>query len=233
MLAMDSSTSSRFLSCQKGSACASDCLSSRVNKTGTFFRDVFHITEESVYILCAHARTGAINVGNYIREHWKILTIYTVAWALIITSCGILYGFKRTALPLTIGMSAGIGVGITTAILTTKVFDPQAKYRGTNTVVGWFAHKSLVVDPTTKQIALTILIAVYLAACIKFPHATGGLTGLVVGNFVGVQFSEPKLIKPEKHEIRQEPATLEKIREEIHKLRQELNLLKGVEDDGK
>jgi len=151
-------------------------------KFGRMFTQVAHVTEDNAHSISSSFTKSTGRVGTYVSEHWETLVIYTVAWALIIVSSGILYGFKRTALPLTIGMSAGLGFGFVTALLTTKVFESN------ETAVSWFAKKSLHVDPTTKQIGLTIMVAVYLAACIKFPHATGGITGAVIGNHLFTHF---------------------------------------------
>jgi hypothetical protein len=189
--------------------------------------DMAHITESSAYNIGSCLSEGSGRVGAYIKEHWKTLIIYTVVWALIIVSSGILYGFKRTALPLTIGMSAGVGFGLITALLTTKVFDPHNKHSGRNTAVGWFSHHSIKVDPTTKQIALTILVAVYLAACIKFPHATGALSGAVIGNHLFVQLLCHKKKKEENKKRETEIMKCDH-KEEVAQLRKELDELKAL-----
>jgi hypothetical protein len=211
-------------------AFASDASTYYANKWGRVFVDLTHATEDSCHRIGDSLKKSFSRVGEYVKEHWKSLVIYTVVWGLIIVSSGILYGFNRTALPLTIGMSAGLGFGLITALLTTRVFDPQNKGAGTNTAVGWCAHHSLKVDPTTKQIALTILVAVYLAACIKFPHATGALTGAVIGNhlFVHLLCHKIKKAEQEKKENEEEVVKTEKERDdEIAQLRKEMDALKA------
>lgn len=186
-----------------------------------------HVTEASARGIGSALYEGSGRVGTYIKEHWKTLVIYSVVWALIIVSSGILYGFKRTALPLTIGISAGLGFGLVTALLTTKIFDPHNKHQGRNTAVGWFKHHSVKVDPTTKQIALTILVAVYLAACIKFPHATGALTGAVIGNHLFVELLCHKN-KKTKQQLEEQKQVECDHKEEVAQLRKEMEELKAL-----
>lgn len=171
----------------KGGSWSINVTHQAVNSAGRVFVDLTNQTADSLSSMSECFSKSTKRTTKYIKTHWKILVIYAVAWALVIVSSGILYGFQRTAKPLSIGMGAGMGFGLVTALLTTKVLDPKNKNKGHNTVVGWFAHKSIAVDMTTKQIAVTILVAVYLAACIKFPHATGGLTGAVIGNYLFVE----------------------------------------------
>ena len=92
-----------------------------VKKCGDRVVKALNHTEESALSMAAGITKGAMKVGSFIHQNWKTLVIYAVAWGLIIVSSGILYGFKSTALPLTIGMSAGMGFGLLTSlILITK-----------------------------------------------------------------------------------------------------------------
>lgn len=129
--------------------------------------------------------TAASHVSRFAKNNWKQIAGYVLAWGIVITCSGALYGFQAVALPLTIGFGAGIGVGGILGILTTKIFDPEDKYRGKNTAWDLLNIGIEQLDQNgTRQIVLAISVTVVLAASVIFPYALGGIFGLLVGNQV-------------------------------------------------
>lgn len=167
-------------------------------------------------------KKGAVHVGTYIKNNWQKLTLYLVAWALIVVASGALWGFKRTALPLTIGISAGLGFGLLTAILTAKVFDPKNKAAGKNTAWSLFFHKYNALEFVTRQIMLTVVTTVFLALCMKFPHTGGAVAGVVMGNHLFTYMLLNNALKKTKEETDHNPATIEELQNQRDSLKDEL-----------
>lgn len=176
---------------------------------------------------CIHSgsamKKGALHVGTYIKNNWQKLTLYLVAWALIILASGALWGFKRTALPLTIGISAGLGFGLLTAILTAKVFDPKNKAAGKNTVWSLFFHKYNSLEFVTRQIMLSVVTTVFLALCMKFPHTGGAVAGLIMGNHLFTYMLLNSSLKKVNEQSEQDPATIEELKNQRDTLQKELH----------
>lgn len=128
--------------------------------------------------------------ANFVRNNWKPLLAYLVAWGVIIVCTGLMYGFQAVALPITIGIACGIGVGTIAGILTVKVFDPVGKYtvwNGINYVIEKLDKNG------TRQIMSAVAVTVLLAAAVVFPYVLGAFLGILIGNQMAVKAcSEPQ-----------------------------------------
>ena len=124
------------------------------------------------------------NAAAFIKKYWPQLIAYIVAWGLIVTCTGLLYGFKAVALPLTIGIGCGLAFGVIVGILTTKSFDKKGKYSLWNILDGLINR---VKDPGTRQIVSSVAVTVILAAAVVFPHALGAIFGILIANQLAVQ----------------------------------------------
>ncbi len=158
---------------------------------------------------------------RFVRENYKQIFAYILAWGVIVACSGTLYGFEAVALPLTIGFGCGLGVGGIIGILMTTTIDPRNKWRGYNT--GWDLINSGVekLDPHgTRQIVLAISVTVLLAASVIFPYALGAVFGILVGNQVVTKIGQGRNLGQEKTDP---IAHLERMLNGINNLEERLN----------
>jgi hypothetical protein len=171
------------------------------------------------------ARAAADKISLFVKNNWKPLLAYLVAWSVIIASSGLLYGFKAVALPLTIGLGAGLGFGLIVGILTAKAFGSKETL--------WNRLNSVIerLDPNgTRQIVLAVGVSVLLAASVVFPYVLGGLFGMFIGNQLAVKVAteqnlgrSPKDKKNEKEALQKEALDMKWKIEELVKRLESLN----------
>ncbi|MCH9704091.1 MAG: hypothetical protein K0U13_04795 [Chlamydiae bacterium] len=127
-------------------------------------------------------KSSAQKVKRFIVENRMNLITYAVAWGVILCSIGFLHGFNQTTVPFSIGMGAGIGLGLLGGGIAACVFHMKNSIGGRMTSK---ANRHL--DFTTRSLALTVFVAVYLVAATRFPHAVGGVTGILIGEHLAIK----------------------------------------------
>lgn len=157
--------------------------------------------------------SGFVKTRIFVKENWHKLIAYTIAWGVVITCSGALYGFQAVALPLTIGFGCGLVIGGMLGILVGTVLDPENKHPGKNT--GWNVINGGIkkLDPNgTRQIMLSISVTVLLAASVIFPYAMGGIFGFLVGWQVLTKIAQRRPLGANPHNFREQ---IEMIRQQL------------------
>jgi|GEM_PF-4321002 len=115
-----------------------------------------------------------------VRNKYNLLC-YAVAWGVILFSIGMLHGFKRTTAPFSIGMGAGVGVGLLGGLIGAYVF------RWKNSLGGRITGRAMKhLDLTTRTIALTMFVGIYIILATRLPHMIGAVSGILVGEHLAV-----------------------------------------------
>ena len=127
-------------------------------------------------------KCGAAKVANFVITNRYNLLSYAIAWAVILCSIGMLHGFKTTTAPFSIGMGVGVGIGLLGGFICASAFHFKNSLGGR---VTGRAMKHL--DFTTRTIAITVFVGIYLILAIRFSHIAGGVTGLVIGDHLAVK----------------------------------------------
>ncbi|MCH9625349.1 MAG: hypothetical protein S4CHLAM123_05200 [Chlamydiales bacterium] len=142
------------------------------------------------------AKAAVQKTVTFIHQNWKQLLAYLLAWTVIVVGTGLLYGFEAVALPLTIGLAFGFGLGIMSGILmveTLKVYDPENTLNGQNTLWNLLNRGLESLDPNgTRLIMLSVAVTVILATAVVFPYATGGLLGVFIGNQIATKIGQDR-----------------------------------------
>jgi hypothetical protein len=154
----------------------------------------------------------AKKVAIFTKSNWRQLIAYILAWGVVVTCTGLMYGFQAVALPLTIGLACGLAFGVITAILILKAHDPT----GNSTFWNWLNHGIENLDANgTRQIVLAVAVTVLLAASVVFPYVLGAVIGIFIGNQLaskvgaGLNLGRPQT-KSEKELLRESIISLEK-----------------------
>lgn len=122
-------------------------------------------------------KSAGEKTARFVKDNWRQLIGYILAWAVIITCTGLLYGFQGVALPLTIGLACGIAFGIIAGILSVKSYDTEGKY----TLWNLLNHGIQGLDENgTRQIVSTVAVTVILAASVVFPYVMGAVFGILI-----------------------------------------------------
>lgn len=141
------------------------------------------------YKISSMVKSAAVSAAHktihWVKNNWKQIIAYILAWSIVVTCSGLLYGFEAVALPLTIGLGCGLVAGALVGLLMTTAIDPKDKWRGKNTAWDLLNMGIDKLDQNgTRQIVLAISVTVLLAASVIFPYALGAVFGLLVGNQV-------------------------------------------------
>jgi MFS superfamily sulfate permease-like transporter len=166
-------------------------------------------------------QTVAVRTWEFVKNNWKPLITYLIAWAVVLTSTGLMYGFQAVALPLTIGLGCGLVVGVIAGILIVHVFDPNGKTTFWNLVNQVIQR----LDPNgTRQIVLSVVITVLLAACVVYPYVMGTFLGIFVGNQLATKIAAQKNLG---RDPKAETAEKERLQQNIESMRGEIDQLKS------
>lgn len=138
-------------------------------------------TEKAGEKIYDEVKPVAVKVGEFVQKNWPKLVAYTIAWGVVITCSGLLYGFQAVALPLTIGLACGFGAGTLGAILL-KITDPQNKRSEWTLWSGLNKGFSHIHDEGTRYLVQGVVFYVILAMCSIYPYAAGAILGVFVGN---------------------------------------------------
>lgn len=161
---------------------------------------------------CEKVCSAMAKVADFVKENRYSLFAYIIAWGVILACIGMMHGFKMTSSPFSIGMGAGIGLGGLFGVLCVKVFDSKNSLGGR---ISGRAQKHL--DFTTRQIALTVFVAVYLIAASRLPHGIGAISGIIIGDHVATKFLLGKEIVKHATTIEEELASLKERVNELEK----------------
>ncbi len=124
----------------------------------------------------------ATKIAHFVIQNKYNLLTYAIAWGVILCSIGLLHGFKTTTIPFSIGMGAGMGLGLLGGFICASVFRMKNSLGGRAT---GRAMKHL--DFTTRALALSILVTIYIIAATRLPHVIGAVTGVVIGDHLAVR----------------------------------------------
>ena len=153
---------------------------------------------------------GAVHVYDFINNNKAKIFKFLIAWAVIISFVGMLYGFSATAEPLAIGLGCGAAfgalLGITTSLITHKTSYNHGleKNKDKNTLYAMMVYSLWEQDDGTKALLTTVAVTVVFAAIAVFPLEVGVFMGVLVGNHVIVQliyYDKNKPVAPN-HEVR-------------------------------
>ncbi len=131
-------------------------------------------------------KSAGEKTARFAKDNWRQLIGYILAWAVIITCTGLLYGFQGVALPLTIGLGCGTAFGVIAGILSVKSYDTEGKYTLWNLLNQGIQGLD---ENGTRQIVSTVAVTVILAASVVFPHVMGAVFGLLIALQVTVKIA--------------------------------------------
>ncbi|MEG3031409.1 MAG: hypothetical protein RR796_03995 [Victivallaceae bacterium] len=148
----------------------------------------------------------AVRIGLFLRDNWKKIVLYLLTWLIIIGCYGALCGFECVALPFTIWMSIGFGLGFIFGIITATLLDPKNKWNGKNSLWDLMNLGLLQLDPNgTRQVLLAVVITAISTSLVVFPQVLGAFLGFCAGNQLGVKMcygiklgTKDQLLSPKK-----------------------------------
>lgn len=120
-------------------------------------------------------------MAHFFNLNKSSLLTYAVAWGLILCSIGMLHGYESTTIPFSIGMGAGMGLGLLGGAICAYVFQIKNSVGGRITKR---ANNDL--DFTTRNIALTVFVTIYLTATTRMPPGMGLITGALMGDHLAI-----------------------------------------------
>ncbi|QEM74015.1 hypothetical protein ABCH17_01145 [Chlamydia abortus] len=131
-----------------------------------------------------HARSVGEKISTFLRDNWKYILLYILAWALIL-AC-----HHTMAVTLTIWLGIGLGVGVLFGIFTANVLDRKNKYKNTNSLWNLMNYGLQQLDPNgTRQILLATIIASISSLIYAIPEAVGFTIGACIGNQISILIS--------------------------------------------
>lgn len=162
---------------------------------------------------------GTSLTATYVKENWKSLIAFVLAWGVILGVMGLTYGFEATARPLAIGLGLGLLPGILFGIVVVNITQGPLKHPDTNiyTVTNaedeeipvtakyidyyslWgLANKELydLVPPGTRAIAAAILVNIMLVPLIpSIPLPIGGAVSFLACSYLVPRIAYWQFIK--------------------------------------
>jgi hypothetical protein len=149
-------------------------------------------------------------VSSFIRDNWRILVAYAIAWALIIVVMGAMHGFSKVSVPITIGLSAGIIFGALTAIVIVGMIHKYNKSHKEDEKItpysGWQLFRKCVLSQLDQMIStlfVSVMVTLICLVMLRLPHGTSSIIGAIMGNHL---FTQILLRKPREHTIKDEKA---------------------------
>ncbi|WP_348662893.1 hypothetical protein [Chlamydia vaughanii] len=128
-----------------------------------------------------HVRSVGEKISLFLRNNWKYILLYILAWALIL-AC-----HHTMAATLTIWLGIGLGVGVIFGIFTATVLDRNNKYKNTNSMWNLINYGLKQLDPNgTRQILLATIIASISSLIYAIPEAVGFTIGASIGNQISI-----------------------------------------------
>ncbi|QVE49220.1 hypothetical protein SBV42_00350 [Chlamydia crocodili] len=128
-----------------------------------------------------HVRSVGEKISSFLRDNWKYILLYILAWALIL-AC-----HHTMAVTLTIWLGIGLGIGVIFGIFTANVLDRKNKYKNTNSLWNLMNYGLQQLDPNgTRQILLATIIASISALIYAIPEAVGITIGACIGNQISI-----------------------------------------------
>lgn len=128
-------------------------------------------------------KEGVETIVLFIKNNWKQIIAFVLAWAVIIAGMGLMYGFSNVAWPLATGLGFGMGFGIIMGIVVAKCVKPSEEWKNKCTLWALINSGFNMLDPNgTRMLVLSVAITVVLAASVVFPTSCGVILGFIVGN---------------------------------------------------
>lgn len=155
-------------------------------------------------------KSSSDKTSKFIKNNWKSIIAYILAWNIVIVCSGLLYSFQAVAIPLSIGFGGGALLGGISGLLTTHVFDANGNWTGKNTA--WDVINIAInhLDPNgTRPIVTSISVTVLLAAAVIYPYVIGALLGALVANQVITKIGFGRNLGPDPLDHRNKVATIQ------------------------
>ncbi|BAE81083.1 conserved hypothetical protein [Chlamydia felis Fe/C-56] len=131
-----------------------------------------------------HIRSVGEKISLFLRDNWKYILLYILAWALILACHHVM------AVTLTIWLGIGLGIGVVFGIFTANVLDRKNKYKNTNSLWNLMNYGLQQLDPNgTRQILLATIIASISSLIYAIPEAVGFTIGACIGNQISILIS--------------------------------------------
>ncbi|WP_235043340.1 hypothetical protein [Chlamydia pecorum] len=127
-------------------------------------------------------KTTAETINRFLRDNWKYILLYILAWALIV-AC-----HHAVAITLTIWLGIGLGIGlIFWSFLVSNCLDRDNKNPNMNSLWNLINYGLQQLDPNgTRQILLATIIASISSLIYAIPQAVGFVIGFSIGNQIGI-----------------------------------------------
>lgn len=156
-----------------------------------------------------HIVSAASHTAHYIKENWGKILAFIVAWGAIVVLAGFLYGFSAVALPLTIGISCGLGAGTLLTMLARK------KWEKLPSLWEWLNGHLDGLDKGTNNMICMMATTAILGLAALLPLPAGVLFGAVIANFAVIA-----IMRSSPHTAVLTPVSLA---QDIEKLKRELD----------
>lgn len=138
-------------------------------------------TAEKKHTCSDCVRAVANKIGLFIKNNWKYVLLYILAWTLILIC------YHSIAATLTIWLGIGLGSGIIFGIFTSNFLDRSNKYRQVNSLWNLINHGLQQLDPHgTRQFLLATVIASISSLIYAIPEAIGFTIGAMLGNQLSI-----------------------------------------------
>ncbi|ANH78855.1 hypothetical protein [Candidatus Chlamydia sanziniae] len=136
----------------------------------------------SKHVIWMHVRSVLEKISRFLRDNWKYILFYILAWALILIC------HHAVAMTLTIWLGIGLGIGVIVGIITSNFLDKENKYKDYNSLWNWIHYGIQQLDPHgTRQILLATIISSISALIYAIPQAVGCVIGFCIGNQISIK----------------------------------------------
>lgn len=126
-------------------------------------------------------RAIAEKISLFIRNNWKYILLYILAWTLILIC------HHTVAATLTIWLGIGLGSGIVFGIFSANVLDKHNQHKEINSLWNLIDYGLRQLDPNgTRQFLLATIIASISALIYAIPEAIGFTIGALLGNQLSI-----------------------------------------------
>ncbi|WP_201457066.1 hypothetical protein [Chlamydia sp. 17-3921] len=126
-------------------------------------------------------RSVAEKINRFLRDNWKYILLYLLAWALIV-AC-----HHTVAITLTIWLGIGLGLGVIFGVFSANFLDRENKHSNMNSLWNLMNYGLQQLDPNgTRQILLATIIASISALIYAIPQAVGVVIGFCIGNQISI-----------------------------------------------
>lgn len=195
-------------------------LDERIDRTLALVAHLEYRAGQAIAKTLAPVSNTMAKVACYIRYNWVTILTYYLAWGVILGCTGLMYGFKAVSLPLSVGLTCGIGFGLISGTLTVLIVRAKTHQKihkdQLPSLWTYLNHWINGLDENgTRRIVLSVAVTVILAAAVVFPYVIGGLLGMIIGNHLATKIGLNVNLKGEQEHV----STQEELLSELDALR--------------